>query len=131
MPESERKLIGTLLGGCNARREVPRLLNLWRAGRLDLEGMITHRRPLGEVNEAFAAQSLACIRGLELDPSRVNTRGGARHTMPGFTRCQRPSSRIEARARSIAFRLLPHALLTVVATQPSPQPALIATCKPG
>ena len=32
---------------------------------------------LVELNEAFAAQSIACIRGLHLDPARVNTRGGA------------------------------------------------------
>ncbi len=32
---------------------------------------------LVELNEAFAAQSIACIRGLELDPDRVNVRGGA------------------------------------------------------
>ena len=51
---TERKLIGTLLGGCNGQREVPRLLSLWKAGRLDLEGLITARRPLAEVNEAFA-----------------------------------------------------------------------------
>jgi len=31
---------------------------------------------LVELNEAFAAQSIACIRGLELDASRVNVRGG-------------------------------------------------------
>jgi acetyl-CoA acetyltransferase len=30
-----------------------------------------------ELNEAFAAQSLACIRELELDESRVNVYGGA------------------------------------------------------
>ncbi|MDW8363828.1 MAG: thiolase family protein [Myxococcales bacterium] len=30
-----------------------------------------------ELNEAFAAQALACMRELELDPSRVNVRGGA------------------------------------------------------
>jgi acetyl-CoA acyltransferase len=30
-----------------------------------------------ELNEAFAAQALACVRGLELDPARVNVRGGA------------------------------------------------------
>ncbi|MDF2694247.1 MAG: 3-ketoacyl-CoA thiolase [Labilithrix sp.] len=30
-----------------------------------------------ELNEAFASQSIACIRGLELDPERVNVRGGA------------------------------------------------------
>ncbi len=32
---------------------------------------------LVELNEAFAAQSIACIRGLELDPAVVNVRGGA------------------------------------------------------
>lgn len=30
-----------------------------------------------ELNEAFAAQVLACIRGLELDANRVNPRGGS------------------------------------------------------
>jgi S-(hydroxymethyl)glutathione dehydrogenase / alcohol dehydrogenase len=51
---TERKLMGCLLGSCNGRRDIPRLLDLWRAGRLDLDGMITARRPLAEVNEAFA-----------------------------------------------------------------------------
>jgi acetyl-CoA acyltransferase len=32
---------------------------------------------LVELNEAFAAQALACIRMLELDPAKVNVRGGA------------------------------------------------------
>lgn len=32
---------------------------------------------LVELNEAFAAQSLACIRDLGLDPARVNVNGGA------------------------------------------------------
>ncbi|MFQ6045818.1 MAG: thiolase family protein [Gemmatimonadales bacterium] len=32
---------------------------------------------LVELNEAFAAQSIACIRELELDPARVNIYGGA------------------------------------------------------
>jgi len=30
-----------------------------------------------ELNEAFASQSIACIRGLDLDPARVNVSGGA------------------------------------------------------
>ncbi|HEY1955526.1 MAG TPA: acetyl-CoA C-acyltransferase [Polyangiaceae bacterium] len=30
-----------------------------------------------ELNEAFAAQSIACLRGLELDASKVNVNGGA------------------------------------------------------
>ncbi|XP_043283128.1 acetyl-CoA acetyltransferase, cytosolic [Venturia canescens] len=32
---------------------------------------------LFELNEAFAAQSLACLRGLGLDPAKVNVNGGA------------------------------------------------------
>jgi acetyl-CoA acetyltransferase family protein len=40
-------------------------------------GWTTKDLDLVELNEAFAAQSIACIRGLELDPSRVNVRGGA------------------------------------------------------
>jgi acetyl-CoA acyltransferase len=32
---------------------------------------------LVELNEAFAAQAIACVRGLELDPARVNVNGGA------------------------------------------------------
>jgi acetyl-CoA acetyltransferase family protein len=39
----------------------------WHVGDLDLV----------ELNEAFAAQSIACLRGLELDPTRVNVNGGA------------------------------------------------------
>ena len=30
-----------------------------------------------ELNEAFAAQAIACIRELHLDPARVNVTGGA------------------------------------------------------
>jgi 3-oxoadipyl-CoA thiolase len=30
-----------------------------------------------EINEAFAAQALACVRALDLDPAKVNPRGGA------------------------------------------------------
>ena len=50
----EKKLIGCYLGSANAHRDFPRILELWRAGRLDLESMVTHRRPLAEVNEAVA-----------------------------------------------------------------------------
>ncbi|MSP26233.1 MAG: acetyl-CoA C-acyltransferase [Myxococcales bacterium] len=32
---------------------------------------------LAELNEAFAAQALACVRSLDLDPARVNVNGGA------------------------------------------------------
>jgi S-(hydroxymethyl)glutathione dehydrogenase/alcohol dehydrogenase len=51
----DKTLRGSLYGGANVRVDFPRLLRLWKAGKLDLEGMITRRMPLDEVNEAFRA----------------------------------------------------------------------------
>jgi acetyl-CoA C-acetyltransferase len=44
---------------------------------LDRTGLRVSDLDAIELNEAFAAQSLACIRGLDLDPKRVNVNGGA------------------------------------------------------
>ncbi len=44
---------------------------------LKLAGLSLDDIGLIELNEAFAAQSLACIKELGLDPSRVNVNGGA------------------------------------------------------
>lgn len=49
----EKKLLGCLFGSANTHREVPRLLSLWRRGVLDLESMISFRRPLEEINEGL------------------------------------------------------------------------------
>jgi Zn-dependent alcohol dehydrogenase len=49
----EKKLLGCLLGSVNARRDIPLLIALWQAGRLDLEGLVTARRPLDQINEAM------------------------------------------------------------------------------
>jgi Zn-dependent alcohol dehydrogenase len=51
---TEKKIIGCALGSCNSVREIPRLLSLWQAGRLDLESLITARRGLDEIDAAFA-----------------------------------------------------------------------------
>jgi Zn-dependent alcohol dehydrogenase len=50
---SGRRLVGCLLGSVNSLRDIPLLASLYQAGRLDLEGLITARRPLGEINLAF------------------------------------------------------------------------------
>jgi len=44
---------------------------------LKLAGLSLDSIGLFELNEAFAAQSLACIRELGIDPARVNVNGGA------------------------------------------------------
>lgn len=59
---SEKRLLGCFLGSSNALRDLPRYLELWQAGRLDLEALVTARRPLDELNEAVA--DLQAHRGL-------------------------------------------------------------------
>jgi acetyl-CoA C-acetyltransferase/3-oxo-5,6-didehydrosuberyl-CoA/3-oxoadipyl-CoA thiolase len=44
---------------------------------LERAGLKTDDLDLIELNEAFASQSLVCIRELGLDPARVNVNGGA------------------------------------------------------
>jgi 3-oxoadipyl-CoA thiolase len=44
---------------------------------LERAGLTVDDLDLIELNEAFAAQSLACIRDLHLDPAKVNVNGGA------------------------------------------------------
>jgi acetyl-CoA C-acetyltransferase len=44
---------------------------------LDRAALTTDDIDLFELNEAFAAQSLAVVRELALDPAKVNLRGGA------------------------------------------------------
>jgi len=59
----------------------PRLMGIGPvpASRKALEriGWSVKQLDLVELNEAFASQSLACIRDLGLDPSKVNVNGGA------------------------------------------------------
>jgi 3-oxoadipyl-CoA thiolase len=40
-------------------------------------GLAASQLDLVEINEAFAAQAIACMRELELEPSRINVNGGA------------------------------------------------------
>lgn len=50
-----KKIIPSLYGSADAHRDFGRLLALWRAGRLDLAGMVTHRLRLDDVDEALAS----------------------------------------------------------------------------
>jgi Zn-dependent alcohol dehydrogenase len=59
---ASKRLLGCILGSCHSTRDIPRFLALWRAGRLDLDAMITGRRPLAEINEAM--DDLRASRGI-------------------------------------------------------------------
>jgi len=50
-----KKLLASLYGCADVRRDYARILDLWRAGRLDLTGMISHRLRLDDVDGALDA----------------------------------------------------------------------------
>ncbi|KOG89747.1 Zn-dependent alcohol dehydrogenase [Streptomyces varsoviensis] len=49
----EKKILPSLYGGGDVLRSYERSIALWRAGRIDLEGLITHRVRLTEINDAL------------------------------------------------------------------------------
>jgi S-(hydroxymethyl)glutathione dehydrogenase/alcohol dehydrogenase len=50
----DKVLTSAYYGGCVPERDFPRILGLYAAGGLNLDDLITRRRPLEEINEAFA-----------------------------------------------------------------------------
>jgi S-(hydroxymethyl)glutathione dehydrogenase / alcohol dehydrogenase len=61
----DRKIQGTSMGGNRFRVDMPRLLSLWRQGRLKLDHLISGRLRLDHINEGFAAlKSAAPVRQL-------------------------------------------------------------------
>ena len=50
-----KNLLSSLYGGCDLRRDVARFVGLWRAGRLDIEGLITARIKFEDLSDAIAA----------------------------------------------------------------------------
>ncbi|MFB7999271.1 alcohol dehydrogenase catalytic domain-containing protein [Streptomyces sp. NPDC056002] len=49
---SEKRILPSFYGGTDVRRTYTKIIDLWRAGRVDLESMITHHVPLDKINEA-------------------------------------------------------------------------------
>ena len=50
----EKQMIGTLFGSANPRYDIPKLLELYRQGQLDLEGLVTRTYDLAEINQGYA-----------------------------------------------------------------------------
>jgi S-(hydroxymethyl)glutathione dehydrogenase / alcohol dehydrogenase len=50
-----KSLKGVFMGNGDPHLDIPRAVNLWQRGLLDLESMVSRTLPLDEVNEGFAA----------------------------------------------------------------------------
>jgi Zn-dependent alcohol dehydrogenase len=55
MVTGERVIRGSSYGSARTREDLPRLVTLYRAGKLRIDEMITHRYALEDANEAFRA----------------------------------------------------------------------------
>lgn len=51
----EKKLLGSVYGSAQVRRDFPRFVSLVETGRLDLNAMVSRRIHLDEINDAFRA----------------------------------------------------------------------------
>ena len=49
-----QRILGCKMGGARLRVDGPKLLRLYRAGRLKLDALVASRRPLDEINESLA-----------------------------------------------------------------------------
>ena len=52
--QRQKRIVGSLYGSSNPRVDLPKVFALYLAGRLPLGELIVGRRPLAEVNEAYA-----------------------------------------------------------------------------
>ena len=50
-----RRIVGSKLGDADIRKDIPALIDLYRAGKLKLDELITHRFRFEEINQAMAA----------------------------------------------------------------------------
>ncbi|MEU6264537.1 zinc-binding dehydrogenase [Saccharopolyspora shandongensis] len=55
--QQEKRLIGSLYGSANTPVDIPKLVDLYKAGRLPLDKLLGEQYELSEINEAYAALS--------------------------------------------------------------------------
>jgi S-(hydroxymethyl)glutathione dehydrogenase/alcohol dehydrogenase len=53
IPRMERRVLGSIYGSSKPERDFPQILDLYRAGRLPLDRLVSHRLPLDEVERGF------------------------------------------------------------------------------
>ena len=50
---SEKRLLGSLLGSCNAQKDIPLLVEYWQRDLLDLNNMISQTYSLDNINSGI------------------------------------------------------------------------------
>jgi Zn-dependent alcohol dehydrogenase len=70
-----KRLLGSFFGGCKPQKDLPMLVNLYRAGLLPVDRLITAHYPLEELPRAFADMEAGTVaRGvLEIGSAQVTS----------------------------------------------------------
>jgi hypothetical protein len=104
----QKRIQGSLYGMGSPRVAMPNLLNLYAAGRLKLDELITRRYALDDVNQAYAdMRSGVNIRGVvDFIPAGFAPRGcgGAAFSVLGFGRGGRTHAVLRRRVRVLRRR---------------------------
>jgi Zn-dependent alcohol dehydrogenase len=53
VPRMERRVLGSIYGSSRPERDFGKTLDLYRAGRLPLDRLVSHRLPLDEIERGF------------------------------------------------------------------------------
>jgi len=55
LANDSKRILGSKMGSSNIHQDIPRLIDMYRQGRLKLDELISGRYPLEEINEAIAS----------------------------------------------------------------------------
>jgi Zn-dependent alcohol dehydrogenase len=76
IPRMERRVLGSIYGSARPERDFPKIIDVYRSGRLPLDRLVSHRLPLEDADEAFALMNSGDALRVVLDPSLPATNGG-------------------------------------------------------
>jgi S-(hydroxymethyl)glutathione dehydrogenase/alcohol dehydrogenase len=50
---TEKRIIGSLYGSANPRADIPKILELWSNGQVDLDAVVSRAYPLEKINDGY------------------------------------------------------------------------------
>ena len=67
----EKKLIGSFYGSADVQYVIPNLIDLYMDGKLMIDELVSKRRPLEQINEAFADMEAGEVARSVIEPGRT------------------------------------------------------------
>jgi Zn-dependent alcohol dehydrogenase len=72
-----KQLTGSVMGAVNPRRDIPKYMDMYRKGLIDIDSLLTHRFTLDQIQEAIEDSTRGTLKnvvyiGAEIPPERMN-----------------------------------------------------------